>query len=410
MPSTPFKELCRLSRISRKSLIGSSIVLSALLLDAFAPAAMGAECAAYPPSPSGKILISHPSIVWRVVPKGEAKITKVTLSINDKDVSAQFDLGKSAVLAQPEADLKPGPYTVKCTLYFSDDCTIDQEWSFVVAEGAVSSMPAATADQQEALSVVNDIRKFISLPPFVLNASLCAAAVDHTKYMEGHKEFGHTEQPTLTGFTGKTPGDRASAHGYPYTSYENVSSGIISFSDSILDLFDAPYHRTPFLQPGPGDFGSATSGDKTTLEFGVAGKQGTVFYPFDGQSDVPVQWSAPESPDPLRIWSATKPVGYIITLFHFSPDGEKITISSATLQMEGGVSVPCFINTPANDSALTNGVLVIPQHPLKPKTTYLVNITAATASGEDISQKWKFTTRSGSGPELARGTLRPTSK
>ncbi|MCW3059595.1 MAG: hypothetical protein JWQ02_1416, partial [Capsulimonas sp.] len=39
-----------------------------------------------------------------------------------------------------------------------------------------------------------------------------------------------------------------------------------------------------------------------------------------------------------------------------------------------------------------------------------VNITAATASGENISQKWKFTTRSGSGPELARGTLRPTSK
>ena len=163
-------------RKSRKSLIWTSILLPALLLGAAIHAALGAECAAYPPSPSGKILVTRPNIVWRVVPKGEAHITKVTLSINDKDVPAQFDPVKSAVMAQPDEDLKPGTYTVKCTLYFSDDCTIDQEWSFVVADGAVAAMPAASADQQEALDVLNDIRKFISLPPFAVNTSLCAAA------------------------------------------------------------------------------------------------------------------------------------------------------------------------------------------------------------------------------------------
>ena len=228
--------------------------------------------------------------------------------------------------------------------------------------------------------------------------------------MNAHKEFGHTEQPTLTGFTGQTPGDRASAHGYPYVNYENVSSGIISFSASILDLFDAPYHRAPFLQPGPGDFGSATIGDKTTLEFGVVGKQGTVFYPFNGETDVPVQWSSPESPDPLRLWNATKPVGYILTMFYFSPDGEKITVSSATLQTEAGAAVPCYVNTPANDNALSNGLFIIPQHPLKPHTTYIATVKAATVSGADLSQTWKFTTRSGTDMELARGTTRPTSK
>ncbi|BDI28336.1 hypothetical protein CCAX7_003870 [Capsulimonas corticalis] len=376
-------------------------------MGAVAHAAFGAECAAYPPSPSGKILVTHPNIVWRVVPKGEAHITKVTLSLNDKEVSAQFDAAKSAVTAQPDSDLTPGSYTVKCTLYFSDDCTIDQEWSFVVAEGAVASMPAATSDQKDALAVVNDIRQFISLPAFALNASLCGAAMDHTKYLDTHKEFGHTETPTLAGFTGKTPGERASAHGYPYVNYENVSSGIVSFADSILDLFDAPYHRAPFLQPGPGDFGAATISDKTTLEFGVAGKKGTVFYPFDGETGVPIQWSAPESPDPLRLWGATKPVGYIITMFYFSPDGEKISVTSASLQTASGVPVPCYVNTPANDNALSNGLFVIPQHPLKPQTTYVVTVKAATVSGADLSQKWKFTTRSGSDLELARGTLRP---
>jgi len=359
-------------------------------------AASAASYTAYAPMPSGTVLVTRPCLTWRVMPTGGCHITHATVTLNDIDIPATYNTDKATMSAEPGKSLTPGTYQVKCRLYFDDTCTIDQQWSFMIAKDAIELLPEPNAAQHAVLDSVNKQRRSMGLPALQLDPHLCAAASAHSEYMHRNEEFGHVEDITLIGFTGVAPIDRVAAYGYDNANYEDVDSGSIAPVEFVRDLFDAPYHRAPFMQPGAPDFGTSTVGDKTTMEFGVTTVTDTVVYPRDGQQNVVLQWEDKETPDPLRLYSdASTIVGYVITLFHFSTINEHVRVTSGTLSTSDGTAVPILLNTPANDSYLSNGVLLIPKHPLLPHTKYTASVNASTTSGLDISRTWSFTTGDG---------------
>ncbi len=221
---------------------------------------------------------------------------------------------------------------------------------------------------------------------------LCAAASAHSRYLQMNGEFGHEESPGKAGYVGADLMMRLTAFGYGGGAYEDINLGRPTLGSAVRSLFDAPYHRIPFLQPGSPDFGIGTSGRITTLDFGRTALSETAVSPGDGQRGVPSAWNSIETPDPLRLHEVKRPVGYVIVFVYYTPDNERIRVTSAFLTDSRGREIPFFLNAPTNDNHLTNAVFLIPRQPLKPANTYTVSVDAYAASGKNISREWNFTT------------------
>jgi hypothetical protein len=128
------------------------------------------------------------------------------------------------------------------------------------------------------------------------------------------------------------------------------------------------------------------------MEFGGTKKTGVVVSPADGETGVSRLWMGGEIPDPLRIHpGAEPPTGYPIILHCFQGSAKGISNVKATLT-SAGKPIPFYLNTPANDSELPSGVLIIPKAGLKPNTKYSVSVTGFDAAGAPIDRSWSFTT------------------
>jgi hypothetical protein len=344
-------------------------------------------------SPTGKIHVSSVRLAWRLRPAKGTQIANISFTLNGSPVPSEYSATESCAFGKLSNALAPGVYTVGCDVECDDGSVFHNDWSFTVLPSAVKELPPPTPAQVRACERANSFRRLAGLPDFHIDSRLCAAAVAHTKYLHRNSVFSHEEQESQAGFIGAHPGDRVVAYGYDNSSFEDLASTTEEFSDTLIDeLFHAPYHRVPFLQPGTPDFGVALDQDIAALEFGATGTIQEVHYPVDGQQDVPLVFTNNEQPDPLRIHGVGGETGYVITLFYFTPTDERMTVKSATLTLKDGTPVPCYVNTPANDDALKNGVLIIPKKYLKPLTTYTAAVEATTTSGETISRRWSFTT------------------
>ena len=125
----------------------------------------------------------------------------------------------------------------------------------------------------------------LGLPPFVLSQTLCAAAQAHARYVrtERSEEF-HAEQSDRPGATGALPQDRADAFGFVAPVREVGSTDTFSLGEgtragTVAKLFDAPYHRTPFLEPdgvalGAGSDGGLHEYQAAVLEIGRSASGG----------------------------------------------------------------------------------------------------------------------------------------
>lgn len=386
----------------------SGLALSGFLafVAAFAASPLGAfaaSCTTRPPQPTGSVRITRPTLTFQIAPVGDTKIIGVTLTLNQAVVPATYSLEKKAVLYQPAEPLPPGDYTVQCRVLLDGNFHYDKEWQFTVAADAVSDLPEPTARQRAVFEAVNTVRHAIGLPPFALDPSLCAAAQAHSHYLSLYSDAsGHDEQIGRPGATGAMPQDRATTFGYGFPIGEDVSGNSSPLvTVPIMGLFDAPYHRLPFLQPEAGALGVGSDGVQphlyqTTLDFGQSSTDAVVVSPFPDQTHVPTRWDGNETPSPLRIYtSPTLPVGYAIVFAHFGAGDHPIVLSSATLTTDAGQTVPLYINTPRNDDHLSNAAILIPKQPLLPGATYHVSVQATTDDGEDISRAWNFTTSGG---------------
>ena len=346
-----------------------------------------------PPQPAGIVPYARPTVYWHILPEDGMRVSRVFLAINGKRVDAGYSTARQAIVHEVADPLPPGAYTVECRLVLGGDWPIERTWQFSVAEGAVQALPAPDAAQRAAGDQVNAYRRHAGLAPLTLEARLCASASGHAGYVRERPDAGHLQRDGDPGFTGAQPGDRNAAFGYYGDSFEGVDYGARTMTEAVRGLFEAPYHRRPFLQPGTTDLGVGRSGRATALEFGRTTVEATVVYPADGQRNVPLAWDGIETPSPLWLHAGARaPVGFVITLFQYGPDDATVRVSEATLQADGGESVPFYLNTSDRDPSVHGGVFLIPKAPLKPHTTYRVSVTATTGGGRDISRTWRFTT------------------
>jgi uncharacterized protein YkwD len=249
-----------------------------------------------------------------------------------------------------------------------------------------------TQPQRDALDAANHYRSQMGLPPMRLHPALCDAAQAHNHYLSLNGRFTHEQEASSRGFTGRMPWDRARAAGYPFGCAEDITSHSAPAA-AVEHLMAAPYHRVPFMEPAPVALGVGSGAAGTVLEFdGKPGAEGVVVYPADGQKGVPTNWDGLENPSPLRFHSPRGSVGYVVSYQVYLPEGSGLVVKSAKLMAADGTDIACFRNTPSVDEHLKNGVLLIPQKPLKAGTIYRANVEAATDDGKDLSKSWSFTT------------------
>lgn len=101
----------------------------------------------------------------------------------------------------------------------------------------------STADKQEVIRLVNEIRADNGLDPLTENAQLADAAQQHAEYM-GQETVGHT------GAGNTTPAQRIAAAGYDYgAAAENVAAGQSTPEQVVASWMASPGHRANILNP-----------------------------------------------------------------------------------------------------------------------------------------------------------------
>jgi uncharacterized protein YkwD len=343
--------------------------------------------------PQSVVRVARPTLRWEVWPGTGSRVTDAMMTINGEQVEPRYDAAGKVLEYTPVRPLEPGSYKVACKVVVDNFMPVTKDWNFKIAAGA-ASLPQPSLEQVQEIDGINAIREHIGLPDMQLDPRLCAAAAAHTHYLALNGLTGHYQNPNDPGFVGATPADRLDAFGFSQSSWEGVDYGSDNFGQSLTRLFDAPYHRLPFIQPGQTIVGAGYSPAHMTIEFGMTDATATVESPAPNQQGVPLSWQGVERPDPLPIAGLHGVVGYPIVFSHFSPTSEKIVVESASLQTALGASVPFGLNTPANDPNLDFAAFVIPKRALEPNTGYIVSVRAHTASGKDISDTWRFVTGS----------------
>ena len=342
--------------------------------------------------PRVTVHVSRPTFIWQIWSR-TSTVTHVEMLLDSQPVGAKYDEEQRSVIYTPDQALSSGPHQVECRAIFDGTATFVKRWETTVAPDATATLPAPTVSQKRMLSAVNAKRHDLGLPDLVIDDRLDAAASAHVAYMCKNNEAGHDESPNNPGFVGQTGGIRCESFGWCTGSWEGVSVGEPSMDLAIANLYDAPYHRIPFMEAGTAAFGAGFNDARTTILFGMARTQSVTVSPADGQKEIPTIWVNHEEPSPLRGHTTKNFCGYPLVLAGFGPTIGILQVSSASLQSADGKSVEIWLLTAADDQFLKNAAIIIPLQPLQPGTTY-------TASAQIIyddlntTKTWKFTTKS----------------
>jgi uncharacterized protein YkwD len=374
---------------STRALIRTSLAGALFALVALAVAAGGYST--YRPGPQGVLRVRQPVLEWRITPTGGVKVTGSTMTINGSTVDARYSSADGALTYRPEKPFAPGTYSVECTVELDKQWKAEQKWAFTVSENAFEALPQPDDLQNEGLQAANRFRRTLGLPDFQLDARLCAAAQNHALFMRTNRTVGHYQKEGMPEFLGVKPIDRAQGFGHTGGVWENVAMARTTPTGFMHQLFDAPYHRLPFMQPGAVAFGAGFDQTFSCVDFGGSSSEGLVVSPGVDQTGVPASWDGCETPSPLAIHRATGPVGYPIVFASFTKDKEAILVDTAKLSGPAG-DVPVYVNSSANDPELTFALVVIPRAPLAKGATYEVEVAAHTASGKRLAKTWRFTT------------------
>jgi uncharacterized protein YkwD len=375
-------------------------LLAAILLAAALCAACG-ETSAYSRSfgPKSNLLTAQPTLRWEIWPAAGGKVTSQQMLVNGKAVPASYSVTDRAIVFTPSTPLPPGEYKVDCRVVIDGSLVANKSWTFTIARDATRSLPDAGEAQLRAVNEANRLRSLLGLPAMVTDARLCAASQEHAKYLARNNTTGHFQTPGTPGFFGNTPGERLEAYGFLDDSWECVNYGCDQPEESVWSLFDAPYHRIPFLQPGPIAVGSGFTSARLAMAFGSSKQSATVVSPAPDQQNVPTKWSANERPNPLRLHTGAKlPVGYVVVFSHWMPEGCQLDVKEAWLKnAQDGSTVDVYLNTPSNDDHLRNVCFLIPKKPLQPGATYRAFVSADAIPEQNgrrlnVKKEWQFTT------------------
>ncbi|TXK76560.1 CAP domain-containing protein [Paenibacillus sp. N3.4] len=228
--------------------------------------------------PQGEVGLLRPAI-GATLELSEGKMpASYRFFLNNKEVNAVYDPVSVKYVYQPTADLAPGNYTARIELSFSGYEPLQIEWKFTVSGTAVALAIETSKEQQEGLKAINDYRVKLGLSKVVFNEALNTAAKKHAEYLALNKIDAihtsvslHDEDASLPGYIGQTLQQRIQQFAaYPRDSSEDVAYNHVSLVEAIDSLFDAPYHRSPFMVPSLVEIGIYKEGDYHVIEFGYS--------------------------------------------------------------------------------------------------------------------------------------------
>ena len=254
----------------------------------------------------------------------------------------------------------------------------------------------APTDAVTALNAENAARVAMGVPCASLVLTLCTSALNHCNYYTTSQGSATCQAPSahneISGcpqFTGADPGARIKAAGYSGNGWSECMAFLGNPAGAVKTFIDSVYHRTPVLSPWYRDMGYGGGTGCDTIDFGpgtATAKTVTAFYPYSGQTGVPLSFNgAQEGPTP-PVPSTGWPSGYPVTLY-----GQGITISSHQIVVDG-TTTPLAHQWLDGDSTLGSTAKVLyTDAPLTANTTYHVTITGTTSSGS-VNFDWTFTT------------------
>lgn len=346
----------------------------------------------YSYGPSGDLMVAQPIFRMCVAPEGNAQITDAVMEVNGNPVASTYSQQSGRLEFRPSAPLPPGPVDVTAKIVIDRKSMFQKSWTAMVRTDAAPEYLEPSAAALESLRVVNELRRATGLDPVVTDRCLSHVAQLHSQYLNQNKRTGHAQEESGTGFFGRTLRDRLNKFGWNEAASEAVVHNLASPRESVEAAFAAPYHRLPFLAPGPIEAGAGMSGESMSLIFGHSSKSGVVLSPSVDQKQVPASWFNSERPNPLRFFeSAGSIVGYPIVIAEFGHK-EKLTVVEAKLTT-GAESIDVFVVDGSKDESLKATAFVIPARPLRKGTEYNVLVRTARASGATELRTWSFTTK-----------------
>jgi uncharacterized protein YkwD len=346
--------------------------------------------------PRVELFYARPTLWWEVW-SDQGTVTSAEMDVNGSPVDAHYDPTTRSLTFTPNRPLPPGPIKIHCAVTFNSAFTFNRDWEASISPAAVGQLPVMNDQQKQALKAANEYREQLGLPDFIADDRLDTAAQAHANYMTQNNTRGHGERSNDPGFVGADPGARLEAFGWGGPSWEGLAYLVGDAHEAVRSLFEAPYHRVPFLQPGVQQFGFGINGFNAAAEFQACKEECVSLSPRDGETNVPTSWFSKEMPDPLAIHpEAThdSAVGYPIMLVQFSQRTGKLSINSAVVTDQNGIAITAFVNTPANDQNLTNAIVIIPTAPLKPGMQYKVSVAGTDMNGQPLQKSWSFQTAS----------------
>lgn len=346
--------------------------------------------------PTKGIHVTRPVIRWEVwckIPGQHIDITAVTL--NGDSLNASYS--GHEILAPLKGALAPGLYNVNIAASVASADgplgTIKKDWSFTVLPDATDKLPDQDKANVDAIAQVNALRALMGLTAVTFDARLAEAAHRHCDFLDTNKLRGHFEKEGMPLFCGVNPAERLSSFDFVEDSWEVIAYGHDKNSDAIQDLFNAPYHRFAFMQPGTIALGLGQAKDTITMEFGGTACKQVVVSPGENQTGVSCGWVANERPNPLRLWTQDRSCGYPIVMAFFGDDAPCPRLVEAHLKA-GAQEVATNINSPDNDSELKKGFILLPKERLKPNTAYSVQVIYKVQDNTTCTREWTFRTGS----------------
>ena len=270
--------------------------------------------------------------------------------------------------------------------------------------------PTIEAVGTDWLQYLNIFRRESSLPPLLENTAWSLDSIQHNRYMAYTGDLGHNEDQTSPYYT--AAGQAAGENG-------NIAAGYIG-SDPFKWAFNywmsAPFHAIPIIDPqlqttGFAEYRDVSAKQPLTATLDVRRGLGPlpdeitfpIMYPRDGGTTWVLRYSLPEFPEALSTCTGyVQPTGAPIILQ--IGDGREVPNVTATALYRDGEYLPhCHFDetnfTHPNEFRQRSArlildqrdaIVIIPQQPLLPDSTYSVRIDA---NGQTYT--WSFHTAAG---------------
>jgi hypothetical protein len=340
--------------------------------------------------PQGELLIAKPEIRMELRPESGREIVGVELRVNGQREPAQFDPTSGTLSYLTPKPLPTGPVEFGVTLTMDDRARLGKRWIATIQPNALPDYLEPDSDATKSLIVMNGLRRRAGLPEAELNRCLTTAAELHARYLYSNGQRGHRQSPDRPGFIGETLRDRLMRLGWNAGGIEATVHDVDDPTFALESIFDAPYHRLAFLQPGKLTVGFGAEGETTTLVCNMNRERAVVLSPRMGETGVPTAWINNESPNPVRFFpNAERRLGYPIVIRENGVT-TPLKVESVTLACEGK-TVQTYVVDGVCDQNLLGAAFIIPTQPLARGADYTVTARYR-VDGDLETRSWTFST------------------